>query len=716
MDLSNRINRITRALKALIGGEVPNLSVAAVSEMNRWLSDLSAFESPEIPDPRNPKALPELLTGIAARAITIKAQAVASRPLHLYRTEGGSGKVEIKDHPALERLYEPNWNMTLSDLLAYSVMWLEINGNAYWLYISDGDERDRGFWPLIPWQVRIIPKRNADGPWDLVEAYEFEGWGAPQRFAPDKIWHVKYPNPADPYLYGRPPLADCAAGLTVLDLMYKHNIYGLAAGGFPAVAAVLSATGDPQEVGALKKRMKDEMRQSFAGYQSSRSIAIFPPGTDIKTIGATAKDMDFYQGLQIMVEQVLAILGVPASKLGLVKDVNRANAEANDITFQGEVVQPLCEFLAQALTADWLWLVDPEAHEQGLYFEFEAADISDKEYNLRKTEMFLRQGVMVPNEVRAAEGMGERPDGGGDRPVFVEEAEARIGLAPGPAKGEHSHVVIKRPRISHGNQLLAYRMVWSRMVNLHAAKWRKHIREAFSGAETRAREYVNNYNVPDMALIMNFIFPHKDEQIAEMAKAGAKLVLVSRDAGRDLASRWISGDKGIDNLTNYGHLEQIAIMTPIIGKEWDEMDMRWATSRGERLAEILWAGVSRDIARLGITEDGEVGDLVAAVIATGERVESINSLAMARTESTREINGGLLDGYMESGVKYKQWNAVGDDETREDHLIADGQVVAVDEDFIVGGESAPYPGWEGLSPDQVVNCRCVALPYETAPI
>ena len=57
----------------------------------------------------------------------------------------------------------------------------------------------------------------------------------------------------------------------------------------------------------------------------------------------------------------------------------------------------------------------------------------------------------------------------------------------------------------------------------------------------------------------------------------------------------------------------------------------------------------------------------------------------------------------------KQWVAVNDDRTREAHRIANGQVVAMDEDFIVGGRPMEYTGDPRGGAANVINCRCAII-------
>lgn len=82
------------------------------------------------------------------------------------------------------------------------------------------------------------------------------------------------------------------------------------------------------------------------------------------------------------------------------------------------------------------------------------------------------------------------------------------------------------------------------------------------------------------------------------------------------------------------------------------------------------------------------------------RTETHNALMFANLASTqildRDLNLGLV----------KEWVAVEDERTREDHQIADGQTVPLDGLFTVGPDRMERPGDPSASAGNVINCRC----------
>jgi SPP1 gp7 family putative phage head morphogenesis protein len=83
---------------------------------------------------------------------------------------------------------------------------------------------------------------------------------------------------------------------------------------------------------------------------------------------------------------------------------------------------------------------------------------------------------------------------------------------------------------------------------------------------------------------------------------------------------------------------------------------------------------------------------------------------IARTQVIGANNYADVETYKANGVDKKEWLATGDERTRDSHAAADGQVVGVNEPFIVGGASLQYPGDPDGPPEEVVSCRCTELP------
>ena len=94
------------------------------------------------------------------------------------------------------------------------------------------------------------------------------------------------------------------------------------------------------------------------------------------------------------------------------------------------------------------------------------------------------------------------------------------------------------------------------------------------------------------------------------------------------------------------------------------------------------------------------------------QISQSDAMRIVRTEGNRINQQARLDAgddAVDSGCDLlKQWDATLDGATRDDHRVADGQIVRWDQDFTVGGEKMSAPSIGG-SAKQVCNCRCQLL-------
>jgi hypothetical protein len=86
---------------------------------------------------------------------------------------------------------------------------------------------------------------------------------------------------------------------------------------------------------------------------------------------------------------------------------------------------------------------------------------------------------------------------------------------------------------------------------------------------------------------------------------------------------------------------------------------------------------------------------------------------LARTDLNSLGNGASKAAAQATGMAYKTWLAILDDKTRPEHAEADGQTVAINDSFVVGGEECAYPCDPVLSDSMAASCRCTCVYGET---
>ena len=129
----------------------------------------------------------------------------------------------------------------------------------------------------------------------------------------------------------------------------------------------------------------------------------------------------------------------------------------------------------------------------------------------------------------------------------------------------------------------------------------------------------------------------------------------------------------------------------------------------KQINETTWKQLKQSLIEGFLAGEGEkkLSDRVEHIMTLSKRQRAAT---IARTEVFRAVNESHYITFRDNGIQYKEWLTARDERVREAHAIADGQKVAMNEPFIVGGEKLMYPGDPSGSAGNVVNCRCVVLP------
>ena len=121
-------------------------------------------------------------------------------------------------------------------------------------------------------------------------------------------------------------------------------------------------------------------------------------------------------------------------------------------------------------------------------------------------------------------------------------------------------------------------------------------------------------------------------------------------------------------------------------------------------AEISKLITSLRVRQVAIEE--ELGDITPSEATSGIRS------ALHEGDTLQALVGAYVGMNVVGFAAKKEWNAILDEKTRPAHRLADGQVVGIEEDFIVDGEPLMYPGDDSrASIGNTINCRCAAMYY-----
>ena len=137
----------------------------------------------------------------------------------------------------------------------------------------------------------------------------------------------------------------------------------------------------------------------------------------------------------------------------------------------------------------------------------------------------------------------------------------------------------------------------------------------------------------------------------------------------------------------------------------------WINTFGAELITRITATTQDDLKRVignGIRDGLTEREITAQIYSVAPTVGASRSQAIARTETHGAANLSAKATAEAAGVEMmREWVASSGNRTRSTHAKANGQIVGMDEPFIVGGVELMYPGDSSANePSETINCRC----------
>ena len=305
--------------------------------------------------------------------------AVGGTEWKLYRS-AKSGKdedrTEVTSHAVLDLLNRPNEFMTRMELFEAAQQHVDLTGEAF-LLVS----RAKGFGriPVELWPVRPDRMTPVAHPTKYLTGWVYtapDGEQVPLEI--DEVIHIRKPNPANPYR-GLGPIQ------TVLT-----EIYGA------RYAAEWNANffrndASPGGIVSVEKRLSDDefdemsMRwdEQHRGVGRAHRVAFLEHGATWIDRKYTMKDMQFTELRGVTRDSIMEAFGFPKPMLGIVEDVNRANADAGEYVFAKWLTVPRNNRWRDVLTAKLLPMFSTT---KGMEIDYDSPVPEDKDADNKERE------------------------------------------------------------------------------------------------------------------------------------------------------------------------------------------------------------------------------------------------------------------------------------------------------------------------------------------
>jgi HK97 family phage portal protein len=657
-------------------------------------------EAPGIKDYEYKKAY----TSWVYACTSVIAEQVANADIKLMRKLKDGTVEEVKSHPAIQTLYDVNPVMTSSDLLVETQSQLELLGDAFWvLNWNVAGTQPREIFPVDPTRVTVVKDPNR-----MIGGYLYTDPSGKQiPFDTKHIIHFKRYNPSNPYR----GLGTVAAAANAIDIdtfaasWSKNTFYNSA---MPSGALEFTGTLTEEQFSRIKKQWESR----YQGVDNAGKLAILEGGAKFSKVSLTPQEVDFLETRKYTRDEILAMFRVPKSVLGIVEDVNRANAEATEVIFGRWVIKPRIQFIIDRLNEFYLPLFGLKWPEY--YFDYENPIPEDRASEREDYKAALGGAPwQTINEIREEEGLDKIP--GGDvlylplnlMPVTSttedgDQGNSNNNPSPVPTDGGD--------KSNNGSDKTKDGKKTFEMLKAISGEVTKDKRRA--AFIDRRVKFVRSEITRVKPLYIEKLLAQKSQIVRRLIGSKKSIVKSDRTDLLDIVfdgydKQWTDEYQKLTTevLTNSlaysgkSVLERLGVNISFDLKNPRVIDWlsKHALDHAKSIAETNKQEV-RDLIVTGVDQGKTTGQIAESIRSFFDQQADYRAERMARTEVISGYAEGTLAGMRQSGlVKMKRWVTAGDDRVDEECIAnaADGPI-GLDANFSSGHSCPPvHP-----------NCRC----------
>ena len=636
----------------------------------------------------------------------------------------------------------PSSFMTFQDLMELTTLHLDLAGEAFWHIITAdnqpegvlvGEGEALGIELIYPhWVEEPVVRNGVLTGWRInIPNTSAEG---NQTLPTQDVIFFRYPHPKEP-LMGASPV-EAFAMSHELDLQSRGYGAGLLKNNaIPPIVITTEQTLAPKDADQISERWKDRhlLRPG--------EPAVLGKGSSAQVLGLTLKEIGLDVIDKMTRQQVFGSYGVPESKKGLTEQVNRANADANERTYQKNVIRPRLRKIQWGIN---MFVIPRIPAVKDMTFKFDSPVDEDKDFILDKTLKLVETGMITINQGLQMLGEDEQEDGDVFLiPTNVDRIPAgMLSAAPPPERNLppviRGHLVEKNEKWSHIMEDVSFELaevrflrnqerLERRMLSLLRgliSRQQKAVVKAFlenADALLGPRRGVNQYALTRDDKILGWAADSTTQSMDELIEnKDLTIPMVTRDAVDDAVNEdnenWNTEILllillGIET----GHVlfaDAIDVAVPFdLIKDRAERFARTQTRIQIANIQATTNAQIRRVIALGI-ESGATPEVIAGQIRQQfDVIKGARAATIARTEMAAALNHGALETAKETQIRRqeditKTWITILDGKCRDDHCNAHGQVRRIDERFSVGGTQMERPHDPSAPAAQVVNCRC----------
>lgn len=694
--------------------------------------------------------------------VTVISEAVSAIKFHLYKVGNDDSVDEVKEHPFLELLYKANPQQTKSEFI--------FNIQANLLLAGEGplrlkrnnpnnpSELPSEVWPISPDDLKVFVSRTKDG-YEMISKYKLklrsDGEVKEIDLNPWEIVFLKNINPNNPHR----GVGVVEAAATTIDTLHFTERYGLNFFKNSAVPLTVLYTDQKLNTNTINA-LRESWENNYRGVNNAFKTAILEAGLKVERLQSNASDMQLIEQQKYLRDTLMSMFRTTKVALGLVEDVNRANAEASEYIFMKNCIKPKMQKICDYLNEFVLPIFDKTGT---MFLDFDDPVPENRELEVKEYSAAINNW-MTPNEVRAKEGLPDLEGGDviyqpfGLAPMGTEPIDPNANATDQQRTYKTLKATIKIPLKDFSEHVIAIKnrnLRYKKMRDEAKILIKKFLRENQT-TEVKHRptiKYYKSVHSKEMVeLYIKSLLSTSDKfeanlsrQLAEKfydaqlkeikSKLSSKkgvLVMTRESADDYMFSRSNSIKSGIDLFTPlYEELIKTqgkeALLLLNISKPYEILTearrflKKWPTYTSRNITDTSFKEV-RSIIADGIGNGDSIDKITKAIETKYETLKKSQAENIARSEVSRATTFATVDGYKQSGVvEAKEWVVTEDDRLCEFCLAMEqtyNAQIPLDENYFKLGDTVngvdggtqviDYTNVDG--PPLHPRCRCVTIP------
>lgn len=646
---------------------------------------------------------------------------------------------QIESGSAWQLLQSPHPQVTRTQFLAWLVISLDIRGKAFFWIEADDKMQPVALWPLIPQNMTPYFKVHPETGTKLLDFWRYSSPSGKQvNFLPEELLTFRYPHPSN-WWDGLPRIGPASLAVSQYHSATEFQARSFANDGM--ISGLLTSKTPLTE--EQMKASRESWTANYAGSRNAKKTAVLGSDWSYTRLALTPQELDYLESNKFSLQRICMALGVPPAVLGLQGDSQLGAGKENEghtLTFWRNTMLPLMSLTESSMNQQlfqnptWRWSNGSTSSRRCscLGFTSRALGRASRNSSAGQSMIFDRDQISVLMEERnrllesvnrlwsmgvpladASDyydlGIPARPwHSTGFLPFSVAPADQVISpdLVPpiAPAASADPFQAIEKILGGTGGPACvaksdAREANWQRH-NANLNKFAKRLKMVFRSHYVRQRiemlRKIDSQKTIKSGLIMELLF----DLTTENAKLKASLKPIVNGVIQQ------SGQQQYSELGN-SNTYQVGARA----ESWLNKLLKNAEKVNETNRSALQNLLEENIADNQITNSDQLAEAIREFY---RGRESGGAAQAGETTAVGAYNSARTDAQEQLGITQQEWLSARDNRVRPSHEEADGQIVDIGEPFQVGEEELMFPGDPDGSIEEVINCRCVAIPITEA--